>query len=156
MNSVIINFFEDVFLEIFWNKENKKIYKINFNLNSQEEYAKNLPDFIKYSIDFFYNFYKKPNRKYNLTYLDFSILTEFQKKTYFALFNIPFGKTVTYKELAILIGNPSAARAIGNAMKKNPFPIIIPCHRVLAKNHIGGFSSGINLKKKLIEKELNI
>ena len=156
MNSVIINFFEDVFLEIFWNSANNKIFEINLKSNCRELYVENLPGSVKYAIDYFKDYYKKPGRKYDLNYLDFSILTEFQKKTYLALYNIPFGKTVTYKQLAILIGNQGAARAIGNAMKRNPFPVIIPCHRVLAKKHIGGFSSGVNLKKKLIEKELNI
>ena len=70
---------------------------------------------------------------------------------------IPYGSRVSYKELACLIGNESAARAVGTAMKKNPVPIIIPCHRVVSSklNFLGGFSAyeGTKLKEKLLKLE---
>ena len=66
---------------------------------------------------------------------------------------IPRGKTLTYKELAEKIGSPKAVRAVASALGRNPLPILIPCHRVVAGNGIGGFAFGIELKKLLLEFE---
>jgi len=77
--------------------------------------------------------------------------TIFQESIWKALRKIDYGKTISYEGLAILSKNSSATRATANACGKNPIPIIIPCHRVIRKNgDIGGFSSGISLKKKLL------
>ncbi len=65
---------------------------------------------------------------------------------------IEYGTTITYSELARRIGS-RAVRAVGGALSRNPVPIIIPCHRVVAKNSIGGFSCGVDMKIKLIEFE---
>lgn len=87
-------------------------------------------------------------------------VTEFQKKVYEAAFAIPPGKTATYGEIAKKIGKPKASRAVGQALRRNPFPIIIPCHRVVGSTGIGGFmgedrekSKEINTKKILLELE---
>ena len=79
--------------------------------------------------------------------------TEFQNKVWKELLKIPYGKTMTYKELAIKIGNVNATRAVGGAVGKNPLAIIIPCHRILATNGIGGFSGGLKIKKLLLSVE---
>ena len=82
--------------------------------------------------------------------------TEFQIKVWKAISNIPKGKTLTYKELAKIIGKPKATRAIANACGKNPFPIKIPCHRVIRSDgNIGGYSGkgGVNSKIILLKKE---
>jgi len=80
--------------------------------------------------------------------------TEFQKKIWSALKKIPYGQTVSYKDIAIATGNVKSVRAIGNANGKNRFPIIIPCHRVIYENRtIGGFSAGIWRKKYLLNLE---
>ncbi|MFK4784657.1 methylated-DNA--[protein]-cysteine S-methyltransferase [Fusobacterium sp. MFO224] len=80
--------------------------------------------------------------------------TQFQKKVWKALLNIPYGKTKTYKEIAIEVGSPRAYRAVGSANNKNPIPIIIPCHRVIGSNgKLVGFAGGINLKEKLLNLE---
>jgi methylated-DNA-[protein]-cysteine S-methyltransferase len=66
------------------------------------------------------------------------------------------GKTLTYAELADKVGSPGAARAVGNCMARNRFPLIIPCHRVVGSNgHLGGYSAaeGIPFKKRLLELE---
>ena len=68
-----------------------------------------------------------------------------------ALQKIPWGSALSYGEVAASIGRPQAARAVGGACGRNPVPIIIPCHRVLASNAlVGGFSGGINIKKALL------
>lgn len=80
--------------------------------------------------------------------------TEFQKKVWKAVASIPYGKTLSYKELAEKIQNPKAVRAVGTANAKNPFCILIPCHRVIAHNgDLGGYSGGLMIKQKLLEIE---
>ncbi|OGL42280.1 MAG: hypothetical protein A3C43_07300 [Candidatus Schekmanbacteria bacterium RIFCSPHIGHO2_02_FULL_38_11] len=85
---------------------------------------------------------------------DFLSGTEFEKKVWDALLEIPYGSTSTYKLIAAKIGKPKACRAVGNAVGKNPIPVIIPCHRVIREDRsLGGFSSGIEIKKKLLRLE---
>ncbi|MGV8162294.1 MAG: methylated-DNA--[protein]-cysteine S-methyltransferase [Candidatus Nanoarchaeia archaeon] len=79
--------------------------------------------------------------------------TAFQEKVWREMQKIPYGKTISYRELAEKIGSPRAYRAVANACGKNPLPIIIPCHRVVASNGIGGYSAGIEIKLKLLEIE---
>ncbi len=67
--------------------------------------------------------------------------TEFQKKVYEVVRKIPRGKVLTYKEVALKAGSPLAYRAIGQIMAKNPFPLIVPCHRVVGSGKLGGFSA---------------
>ena len=82
--------------------------------------------------------------------------TEFQKKVWQQLMNIPYGKTSTYKDIATLIGNTNASRAVGNANNKNPIAIIIPCHRVIGRNNkLTGYAGGLDKKEKLLNLEKN-
>ncbi len=66
---------------------------------------------------------------------------------------ISYGDKITYAELAKRVEHPRAARAVGNALSKNPIPIVIPCHRVVGKDNIGGYSRGIEIKKRLLSLE---
>ncbi len=82
--------------------------------------------------------------------------TDFQKAVWGQLIKIPKGKTITYKEIAILIGRPNSARAVANACGKNPLPLIIPCHRAIRSDgNIGGYSGpgGAKQKNKLLKME---
>jgi methylated-DNA-[protein]-cysteine S-methyltransferase len=81
----------------------------------------------------------------------------FSKKVYNSLRKLPFGRTLTYGELAEISGSPGASRAVGNIMGNNSFPLFIPCHRVIASNGIGGFmkGKGIGIKYRLLELEKN-
>lgn len=80
--------------------------------------------------------------------------TEFEKKVWEALREIPYGETRTYKWLAEKIGRPQAFRAVGRALGKNPIPVIFPCHRVIETDgSIGGYSAGIEVKRRLLEIE---
>jgi methylated-DNA-[protein]-cysteine S-methyltransferase len=80
--------------------------------------------------------------------------TEFQKKVWHALMEIPYGHTACYQEVAAMIGNEKASRAIGNANHHNPVVIIVPCHRVIkADGSIGGYGGGIERKKYLLNLE---
>jgi methylated-DNA-[protein]-cysteine S-methyltransferase len=83
--------------------------------------------------------------------------TDFQKKVWDELIKIPCGDTLSYKELAIIIGNEKAPRAVGNANGKNPISIIVPCHRVIGSNKsLTGYAGGINRKQWLLSHENNI
>ena len=82
--------------------------------------------------------------------------TKFQKKVWKYLKTIPKGQVKSYKEVAIAIKMPKSARAVANAVGKNPLPIIIPCHRVIRSNgDLGGYSGpgGLKTKKILLKKE---
>lgn len=88
--------------------------------------------------------------------LDMSGVSDFHAELYDLARSIPSGQTVTYGALAIRLGKPGAARAVGQAMGKNPFPIVVPCHRVLAAHQgTGGFSApgGVVTKAKLLAVE---
>ena len=80
--------------------------------------------------------------------------TAFQQSVWKELLKIPYGQTRSYKELAIAIGKPKAARAVGMALNKNPIPLIIPCHRVIGSNgSLTGFALGLETKRWLLEME---
>ena len=78
----------------------------------------------------------------------------FRRQILKALLKIPFGETISYKELGAAIWKANAARAVGGAVGSNPLPIVIPCHRVLASNGgIGGFGGGLEAKRTLLRIE---
>ena len=79
--------------------------------------------------------------------------TAFQKDVWTELTRIPYGKTISYGELARRVGRPKGPRAVGQANGKNPIPIIVPCHRVLASTGIGGYGGGLPMKRTLLAVE---
>jgi methylated-DNA-[protein]-cysteine S-methyltransferase len=80
--------------------------------------------------------------------------TEFQKDVWMTLADIPYGRTVSYAELAGMVGRPTAFRAVGQANGANPIPIVLPCHRVIATGGgIGGYGGGLDMKRKLLALE---
>ena len=80
--------------------------------------------------------------------------TDFQKKVWHALLNIPYGETKSYKEIAISMGNPNGTRAVAGAIGANGISIFIPCHRVIGSNHLlTGFAGGLDAKRRLLEIE---
>jgi methylated-DNA-[protein]-cysteine S-methyltransferase len=85
--------------------------------------------------------------------LDMSLVPAFHRRVYEAARTIPPGMTLSYGEIAAQIGAPGAARAVGQALGRNPFPIVVPCHRVLAAGgKIGGFSAqgGVATKRRML------
>lgn len=85
--------------------------------------------------------------------VDLSGFTEFERRVYDATRAIPPGEVRTYGEIARTIGKPAASRAVGNALAKNPACIVIPCHRVVATNGLGGFTGGLEWKRNLLRLE---
>lgn len=88
---------------------------------------------------------------------DFKIdiqVSDFKRKTLVeGVMKIPYGKTRSYSDVARSIGSPRACRAVGNANAANPLPLVIPCHRVVGANGLGGYGGGLELKKKLLALE---
>lgn len=79
--------------------------------------------------------------------------TPWQRKVWDAIRRIPYGATRIYGELAAIIGNPNAARAVGQACHANPLALLVPCHRVVAAHGLGGFAGEIGIKQRLLELE---
>jgi methylated-DNA-[protein]-cysteine S-methyltransferase len=80
--------------------------------------------------------------------------TAFQQRVWKQLQQIPYGKTISYAQLAQAVNNPKACRAVGSANGKNPLSIVIPCHRVIASDGgLGGYASGLEAKKQLLDLE---
>ena len=79
--------------------------------------------------------------------------TEFQRRVWKVIEKIPYGETLSYAEVAAAVGSPRAMRAVGSACGKNGLPIVVPCHRVVASNGIGGYAFDIGIKKRLLDLE---
>lgn len=84
------------------------------------------------------------------------VATDFRKAVYDALARVPAGVTVTYGELAAEAGHEGACRAVGNAMAANRLLLFVPCHRVLSTSGLGGFSAGLDMKRKLLKFEKEV
>ena len=97
-------------------------------------------------------YFKRERKEFNLK-LEI-IGTEFQKRVWKELLNIPYGQTITYNQLAINLGDKKAIRAAAAANGANPLPIVIPCHRVIGSNgNLVGYGGGLEVKQKLLELE---
>lgn len=102
---------------------------------------------------------KQLHEYFNKERQSFSVLldllgTDFQKRVWNGLLNIPFGKTISYLQLAAILGDRNSIRAVGRANGKNPVSIIVPCHRVIGSNgDLVGYGGGLDKKKWLLEFE---
>lgn len=87
-------------------------------------------------------------------------LSPFQDRVLCTIARIPFGSTLSYSEVAAALGSPTLARAVGQALKRNPLPIIFPCHRVVAIKGIGGFGGkspeNLEVKRYLLKRESSV
>ncbi len=93
-------------------------------------------------------------KRVDFTFPTENIGTEFQMKVWNELRNIPYGKTITYGELAAAVGNPKGFRAVGGANNKNNIAIVYPCHRVIGSDgSLTGYAGGLNIKEKLLDLE---
>jgi len=99
-------------------------------------------------------FFESEDVEFNLGVLDFTRCSEIQKEVLLADYKIPRGWVSTYKRIANHIGVINGARVVGNSLAKNPFPIIIPCHRAIkTSGKLGGYQGGIKMKRTLLELE---
>lgn len=121
--------------------------KINYDFNYEESEAicalkKELDKYFAGELKEFKTKYKLKN------------LTEFQMKVLKEVEKVKYGEHISYNDIAKAIGNPKSDRAVGNAVGKNPLPIIVPCHRIIRKDKkLGGYTGGTDIKIKLVEIE---
>ena len=98
-------------------------------------------------------YFQQRRRKFTVP-VDISTLPTFTQRVLAGCAAIPWGTTRTYGQLAAQVGRPGAARAVGQALGRNPVPILIPCHRVIrADGGLGGFGAGLEMKRRLLELE---
>ena len=115
--------------------------------------AKKDPESFKYIIAQLDEYFFEGRKKFDIA---FKISpTNFRLKVYQEMQKIPYGKSITYSDLAGKVGSPKAFRAVGTACGKNPLPLIIPCHRVKAQSGLGGFTGGLDIKRFLLNLESN-
>jgi len=121
---------------------------------STDKPSQNKPNFLtKRAIDQLRAYFNREITTFNLP-LNTSSYSQFYQDVWSMVAHIPYGKVCSYSEIAIRLNNPKAVRAIGMANGKNPFPIVIPCHRVIGKDHsLTGYVYGIELKKALLVHE---
>lgn len=101
------------------------------------------------------SYFENKRKSFNIPLLTTG--TSFQKKVWEQLLQIPYGETITYKDLATMIGDEKSFRAVANANGANAIGIIIPCHRVIASDGtLGGYAGGVDIKEKLLQLEKNI
>lgn len=96
-------------------------------------------------------YFETKRKEFNIFFIPMG--TPFQMQVWSKLSEIPYGKVVTYGQLAAAIGQPTAVRAVANAVGENPFLIFLPCHRVVAADGLGGFSAGLEAKRALLRLE---
>ena len=113
-----------------------------------------LPTWLTSIVEEFQKYFSGLKAKFTLDCLDLKTLTEFQSSVHRHVFSIPPGETRTYSEIASAVHSPGAPRAVGNVMAQNPYPIIVPCHRVVARGGgLGGYRGGLDMKKFLLSLE---
>lgn len=92
--------------------------------------------------------------RFSLDIARLDLCSDFQQKVLHAEYTIPRGRVSTYQLIAKHLGHPKATRAVGTALAMNPFPILIPCHRVIRSNQtLGGYQGGLKMKRALLEME---
>jgi methylated-DNA-[protein]-cysteine S-methyltransferase len=97
-------------------------------------------------------YFSGTRRSFNVPLADVKS-TDFQRDVWAALVEIPYGEVRTYGEVALSVERPRASRAVGNANHVNPYPIVVPCHRVVASTGLGGYGGSEGVKRYLLEIE---
>ncbi|QZY55189.1 methylated-DNA--[protein]-cysteine S-methyltransferase [Crassaminicella profunda] len=127
-------------------------YVLSITFVEREKKALEVPDILKEACNQLDEYFQGKRKTFDLNLKVEG--TTFQKRVWNALMKINYGEVVSYKEVAKIIGNEKAVRAVGNANNKNKIPIIIPCHRVIGSNgKLIGYAGGIWRKEWLIKHE---
>jgi len=134
----------DCYIEIVYST---RLRHVRF-IRSKENLIEKKTQKVSFELD---EYFKGERTEFSCDY-DISGLSAFTQKVLYETEKIRHGETITYSELAGNIGTKSA-RAVGQALASNPIPIVIPCHRVVAKNGIGGYSAGVEIKTRLLDLE---
>jgi methylated-DNA-[protein]-cysteine S-methyltransferase len=141
------------FCNLFIGEENGAVRFVSFRADKiPKEFEKSETPLIKKAAMQLNEYFNKDRQNFDLPLTLRG--TDFQIKVWTALQKIPYGETSSYGELAVMIGNPKACRAVGMANNRNPITIIIPCHRVIGHNgSLTGYGGGLELKQKLLDLE---
>ncbi len=144
--------FKSPFGNLFLLADNNKLIGLYMNKQLADE-AKNInTDILAEAKRQLQEYFSGSRQKFDLPL--YTEGTEFQKSVWKELQKIPYGKTISYGELAKRIGNKLASRAVGMANNRNPISIIIPCHRVIGANgSLTGYGGGLECKQKLLDLE---
>lgn len=111
-------------------------------------------DQVKFFTDFILAKIAQPLSEKDWAHLATEDLTPFQREVYLHLAQIPSGSVTSYKDLAKAMGAPTKARAVGGALNRNPFLLVVPCHRVVGSDgSLTGFAGGLDLKRMLLDTE---
>lgn len=133
-------------------EKNNKLFRITFGTDSYFDVKYEETDFLKEVSKQINEYFSGKRIKFDIPLLLEG--TNFQLLVWNELSKIPYGEVRSYQEIAIMIKNPNASRAVGNANNHNPIPIIIPCHRVIGKNKkLVGYAGGLDKKEYLISLE---
>jgi len=121
-------------------------------LNSEEKETSNIPKELKDCVFQLKAYFKGTQKQFHLKLNPKG--SDFQKKVWKQLEQIPYGKTLSYLELSKQLNTPKAIRAVANANSKNPLLIVVPCHRVIGSNgSLTGYAAGLHIKKWLLKHE---
>ncbi len=156
MKSFTVEFFKhEVPVRLEWTEQGLSKIFLGRSNSPNREFDGKMPKEISSLISQLKLYFSGQLKAFAFDWLDFSNCTDFQKKVYVAARKVPFGKTKTYSEIATDIGQPKAVRAVGTALGKNPWILLIPCHRIKGKSGLGGFSApgGIKTKQQLLTLE---
>ena len=135
--------------EIFLVFSNKTLQSVSFDKKPSLKRGRAPEAFIEQLSDYF----EGKLRKFEVN-VEPQEGTEFERAVWFALRDVPYGETRSYKWIAERVGTPKGSRAVGQALAKNPVPIVLPCHRVIeSKGSLGGYTPGEDLKRRLLEME---
>ena len=164
-----IAYYESKFGRITLLASDKGLIKVSLSLNKYEEFKSSLTQHYNITtknnqildqackeLDEFFSYKRK---KFDVPF-DIQEGTDFQRSVWHQLTKVPYGKTCSYKDIAVRINNPGAVRAIGLANKANPLPLFIPCHRVIGANgalvgYAGNDPKNLEFKAKLLQFEKN-
>ncbi|HNQ44712.1 MAG TPA: methylated-DNA--[protein]-cysteine S-methyltransferase [Candidatus Cloacimonadota bacterium] len=137
-------------IKLSFELEEDTIIRVGFHDQSLENHLEDdLCNRIKTQFDAYFS---GKIREFDLPF--FATGTEFQLLVWEELLKIPYGKTISYTELAVRVGKPDSARAVGGALGDNPVPILVPCHRVISSDGtLGGYSGGLAAKRYLLSLE---
>lgn len=128
------------------------ISEISITNNTEEKYSNTIPETLKEAVIQLQDYFDGKRDHFNIKLNPSG--TDFQKKVWKELSNIPFGKTVTYLDIAKKLGDPKCIRAAASANGKNPLWIVIPCHRVIGSDgSLTGYAGGLWRKKWLLDHE---
>ncbi len=146
----LIKINETLTFHYLWDSSDEKVIRASFSNKIINNLKKKENSEIKRKFElYFFEKRELPEINYKFD----TKLTDFELKVLKETEKIKYGEAITYKELAKRIHNPKAFRAVGNALGKNPLPVIIPCHRVIGANGLGGFTGGLHIKKFLLKLE---